>query len=298
MDTPPPRLYKYMNPDRQGILDNWLIRFTQPKALNDPFEMRLHIAGYGTHDEVLQIAARRWELHVRERYDDLVREHGPRITFDEFRARIEPERTAMIETAMARASEHNAEMARRIDDLMNTSIGVLSLCEHPDSLLMWPHYGDSHRGFVIEFDTASPFFNQTRPPPHVTVTDEAAAAFAEEHGRLRRITYQVARPSVVVTRLTFDLILTKGEEWRYEGEWRMLMPLEYANETRPTHQGFPVHLFAVPPSAVTKVMLGANADDALLAHALQLRSRTETRHIVIEKGRIDEERYQLHFEAV
>jgi hypothetical protein len=298
MDPPPSRLYKYMHPDRQGIMDDWLVRFTQPKALNDPFEMRPHVAGYGTPDEVRAIATRRWEEHIQERYDRLVRDRGPVTTFDQFRARAESERTAMIEAAMARAPQHNPEMARKIDELMNTSIGVLSLCEHPDSLLMWPHYGDSHRGFLIEFDTTSPFFNQTDPPAHVKVTDEAAAAFAEEHGRLRRIAYQAARPSVVVTRITFDIILTKGEEWRYEGEWRMLMPLEYANETRPTHQGFPVHLFAVPPSAVTKVMLGANADDALLAHALQLRSRTETRHIVIEKGRIDEERYQLHFEAV
>jgi len=298
MDAPPPRLYKYMHPDRQGILDNWLIRFTQPKALNDPFEMRPHIAGYGTPDEVRAIATRRWEDHIRQEYDGLVRDLGPRITFDEFRARAESKRTEMIEAAIARAHEHNAEMARRIHDMMNTSIGVLSLCEHPNSLLMWPHYGDSHRGFVIEFDTTSPFFNQTRPPAHVKVTDEAAAAYAEEHGRLRRITYQAARPSVVVTRITFDIILTKGEEWRYEGEWRMLMPLEYANETRPPHHGFSVHLFAIPPSDVTKIMLGANADDTLLAHAVQLRGRTETQHIVIEKARIDEERYQVHFEAV
>jgi hypothetical protein len=49
MDTPrelPAVLYKYMPAERNTIFDNWLIRFTQPRALNDPFEMRPHIAGY------------------------------------------------------------------------------------------------------------------------------------------------------------------------------------------------------------------------------------------------------------
>lgn len=35
----PKRLYKYLIPDRTDILNNNLIRFTQPSALNDPFEL-------------------------------------------------------------------------------------------------------------------------------------------------------------------------------------------------------------------------------------------------------------------
>ena len=89
-----------------------------------------------------------------------------------------------IEAALSRAPEHNAAMAARIDELMNTSIGVLSLCEHADSLLMWPHYGDGHRGFVIAFDTSAPFFHQATPPAHVNASAEEAAQFAEEFGRL------------------------------------------------------------------------------------------------------------------
>lgn len=35
----PTTLYKYCGPDRRDALDNGLIRFTQPSALNDVFEM-------------------------------------------------------------------------------------------------------------------------------------------------------------------------------------------------------------------------------------------------------------------
>jgi hypothetical protein len=31
--------------------------------------------------------------------------------------------------------------------------GILSLTPHIDNYLMWSHYGDSHTGFCVEFDT-------------------------------------------------------------------------------------------------------------------------------------------------
>jgi len=37
-------------------------------------------------------------------------------------------------------------------------IGILSLAEHPDNLLMWFALSANHTGFVIEFDETHPFF--------------------------------------------------------------------------------------------------------------------------------------------
>ncbi len=304
MDTPrdlPAVLYKYMPAERSKIFDNWLIRFTQPGALNDPFEMLPHIAGYSTPDEVREIASRRWEEYARERYETMARactKDDEYIPFDVFRSRIEPHRAAQIETALLRSPEYNALMAARIEELMNKNVGVLSLCEHADSLLMWPHYGDSHRGFVIAFDTSAPFFNQATPPVHVNASAEEAAQFAEEYGRLRYVRYREERPSVVVTGMTFDTIMTKGKAWEYEGEWRMLMPPDYADVKLPPHRGFPICLFSVPPSSVKSILLGCNADNALLACALTLRERPETQHISIARASVDERHFRLHFEVV
>jgi hypothetical protein len=304
MDTPrdiPAVLYKYMPAERSKIFDNWLIRFTQPGALNDPFEMRPHIAGYSTPEEVREIASRRWEEYARERYETMARARttdDKPIPFDVFRARIEPHRVAQIEAALVRSPEYNAPMAARIEELMNKNVCVLSLCEHADSLLMWPHYGDSHRGFVIAFDTSAPFFNQSTPPAHVNASTEEAAQFAEEYGRLRCVCYREERPSAVVTDMTFDTIMTKGKAWEYEGEWRMLMPPDYADVKLPPHLGFPVCLFSVPPSSVKSILLGCNADDSLLACALTLREHPETQHIGIARARVDERHFRLHFEAV
>jgi hypothetical protein len=141
----PAVLYKYMSANRSTFFDDWLIRFTQPIALNDPFEMRPHIAGYGTPEEVREIATRRWEEHVRKQYAAIVRKsigQGEPMKFDIFNAEMEHTRASQIENALLQAPAHNAVMAEQINELVNKSIGVLSLCEHYDSLLMWPHYGD------------------------------------------------------------------------------------------------------------------------------------------------------------
>lgn len=299
MDTPPAKLYKYFAPERSSFFEDWLIRFTQPGALNDPFEMRPHIAGFGTQAEELALASDRWENHAKGKYDKLVKQRGHLMSYKDFRAKIERFRSPMIQEAIAKSSEQNPKMARKFDEILNSGMGILSLSETPDSLLMWPHYGDSHRGFVIEFDTLSPFFKQERPPECVEVSEENANIFAKEYGRLRKISYVNDRPSEVVTKMCFSVLLTKGMPWKYEDEWRMLMPLEYAEEKRiPDRFGYPVCLFRVPQNAVTKVILGCAANAELVDRVLTLRDRNETQHVAIEQARVDERYFQLRFDSV
>lgn len=300
MDTLPSKLYKYFAPDRSGIFNDWLIRFTQHSALNDPFEMRPHISDFGTAEDNFSSAAERSEKHARQNYKELVKQYGSRISEADFLARVEKNSSTSIHKATATIPKLIPEMARKIDETLNNDIGALSLCTHPANLLMWAHYGNSHRGFVIEFDTASPFFIQERPPKHVEANEEDTAQFAEEYGRLRVVSYSNERPTTVVTEMSFDLLLTKGLDWKYENEWRMLMPLKYADvkTDKPDKSNHPVYLFKIPPKAVTKIILGCAADSKLVAHALTLKSKVDTQHIVIERAQVDERHFQLNFENV
>lgn len=38
-------------------------------------------------------------------------------------------------------------------------LGVISLTESYNNTLMWAHYGDEHKGVVVEFDFSVPFFH-------------------------------------------------------------------------------------------------------------------------------------------
>jgi hypothetical protein len=102
MTTPksvPPVLYKYCSPDRADIIEGKRIRFTQPRKLNDPFEM------------IVQ--------------------------------------TKDLDPGILQATFEEA--------------AVLCMSEDWDTILMWSHYADSNKGFVLGLDTSSPFFTDRAP---------------------------------------------------------------------------------------------------------------------------------------
>ena len=45
-------LYKYVTAERIDVLQNALIRFSQPSALNDPWDMRPHVERIFTDDDL------------------------------------------------------------------------------------------------------------------------------------------------------------------------------------------------------------------------------------------------------
>ena len=45
-----------------------------------------------------------------------------------------------------------AVVQKRFSRLQSNFAGILCLTSNPDSVVMWSHYADKHRGIVIEFD--------------------------------------------------------------------------------------------------------------------------------------------------
>jgi hypothetical protein len=118
------------------------------------------------------------------------------------------------------------------------SVGLVCLSEKPDSLLMWAHYADCHRGFVIGFDTSQSFFSKS--------TDGTG---------LWKVTYGDRRPSLPKEIVELELLrqpklnplglhvlvvgsdifnpetdaddyrFVKSVGWEYEQEWRLLRKL-------------------------------------------------------------------------
>lgn len=152
--APPPgpssALYKYVGiPGLRRILDG-SIRFTQPSAFNDPFELLPEI---------------------------IVPSDAPerpiRVSFDILAARrAAPD--GVLEVIPEGCGSNDA-MSRDIVQQLNQLIGVLSLSRVRNSLLMWSHYADQYAGAVVEFDGSHDFFagqididyRQTRPRRHV-----------------------------------------------------------------------------------------------------------------------------------
>jgi hypothetical protein len=157
-------LYKYISFSNLKYLLDGTIRFTQPKAFNDPFELLPEI--YLVDD------IKGFSLDVTAPQ----REGSPARLADDFESK-----------------NCNDIAARDVLNGVNDLIGILCLSRNPNSLLMWSHYADEYKGAVIEFDDTHEFFTglfpvsyeQNRPKIDFSLLQDSS-----EHIRLSELCYK------------------------------------------------------------------------------------------------------------
>jgi hypothetical protein len=208
-------VFKYLHPDRIDVLKNGLIRFTQPAALNDPFELRPNLS------------------EVRRFFDGLHRNANG----------ISPTASDVLGT-----QEAISETFGRWNEDNASDLVFLSLSKNQNNLLMWSHYCDSHRGFVIGFDANHPFFTH---------------AVNGSRSALQKVNYSRYRPVVPAPDQNPEQffkentsLLTKSHHWKYEEELRMCASPKAANRVQPGPNGHPIYLFTFPKESVAEVILG------------------------------------------
>ena len=116
-------LFKYLTASNLKRALSGSIRFTQPGAFNDPFEMipELHVPKEFQSGEInfrFSVTAPRREPKVGELDRDFESEYC------------------------------NDLNSRRILKDLNESVGILCLSKNPSSLLMWAHYADEYSGGI------------------------------------------------------------------------------------------------------------------------------------------------------
>lgn len=126
-------LHKYVTIDILKKILGGSIRFTQPGAFNDPFELVP-------------------ELHAPEQENETLN-----IRFDLQAPRRTP---AVGELPDNFRSEFCSDLnSRNILKELDNSIGILCLSETYNSLLMWSHYADEYKGAIVTFNKDHDFFN-------------------------------------------------------------------------------------------------------------------------------------------
>lgn len=157
--------------------------------------------------------------------------------------------------------------------------GFVSLTETWDSLLMWAHYSDSHRGYCLEFSlTAADWKHDFMP-------------FKVDYGLKRpRIPTSLALKSpsrlseAERRQLVQSMFLTKSNEWSYEREWRLMA--ERSNSK-----------LNIRPDAITAVILGASMsanDRRFIAHTVNQRIPP----LRLLQANIDVDDYKLNAEEL
>lgn len=91
------------------------------------------------------------------------------------------------------------------------TVGVLSFSARWDSVLMWSHYADEHRGICIEYDT------QMLPHKSLWPINYGGARAIRASELHRWLVAQDSEAGQAVFNIYF---LSKALDWKYEQEWR------------------------------------------------------------------------------
>jgi len=246
-DPPPASLYKYRAFDKgradaapyewdRSIILNGRLWAGSPLGFNDPFDCFAVIDFDGSKEEK-----------------------------EAWAAGVAPDQGLSVQQAVqaVEAALTNPEARAQLFGWRKNleTVGVLSLTERPDNMLMWAHYANSHKGYCLEFDA-------TIPPLLLAYR----VAYAEQ-----RPTFRVFDPDKadIIART----LLHKAAFWKHEREWRMVRPAEIG----------PIEF---PPQALKAIILGAGTldeDEAALRSAVAERGG----QVVFKRTQLNEQNYQL-----
>jgi len=175
-------LYKYF-PARDSFFDNYLIRATNKLGLNDPFEVNPSIDFFISFCQVTK----------ETRFGNTAEE------IKEYLLSLPP-----------------SSNWRNLGLTWYKDHGIVSLTETRDNLLMWSHYAEDHKGYVVEFDLTHEFFNT-----------KYATDSNSHTGKTQRVLYRKERLREV-NDFFMEPYFHKSDEWAYEKEHRLLLPLHQA----------------------------------------------------------------------
>ena len=262
MSTLKNAVYKYLPPSRADIFEVKSIRFTQPVLFNDPFESKPHLTYGLTLEEIKQALSKSWSEYGWS--TEAVREFENSVSRE------------FLEDFSSLSYDHHEE----IYDNIGSNIGVLSLTEKCNNLLMWAHYAQSHEGFVIGFDPSHHFFSSRKNDGQI--------------GELQKVRYSNERPKKSINSVSlFDVYLTKSKEWEYEQEFRLLRHLDTADTKFPV-EPYPVCLFKLPPSCIRSVLFGCRMNDTVRDRILStLKSDADYSHVQTSRMIVSRDTYEI-----
>ena len=267
-------LYKYFHPERSSVVSDNLVRFSQTPVLNDPFEsaLLLRIDGHDALTGVLEDLLKKDMKCKGMDCDDPA-------NFNWMRQRL-----AELNWQVAQKFAP-AYLGAKLTAKLASGQGIFSLSRVNDNLLMWAHYSDSHRGFVLGIDESHPFFHSPNALGQPTQPQNVVYSS-------RRVVNQPGDD-----RAYSQLMCRKSIDWAYEEEVRVFKnfpPVEAGSEPHPPDK---IHLFSLPTECIKQLFIGANAKPEVRERLIEL---AQNRPVPIDvfESYLSEERFELHFRPI
>lgn len=244
----PTLLYKYrevnLNSIKSLLRDS--IWISLPREMNDPhecsfycnFEDLMSSDEYLSHDIVKKLI-KRLKLDVNKfknmELHEIILElalNDPNIDGDVDKA------YAVIDSLKTVSKKNQKEIMDSLEYAMKNYVYIFSLSENCHNNLMWSHYGDSHKGFCIEYDFNSVetdnIIKKSLKP--VVYTNEKIDFAEYFKAGIKRFPELMSFPAMI-----------KSKDWEYEQEWRLIYP-----------QGPEAEPFEGKSPKIRSIILGSN----------------------------------------
>jgi len=267
-------LYKFTSINvGRTILQDRRIRFSQPPALNDPFDSMPFVAEFVSEDQLAsyvqslggepQVVYTFLDEMLARKYKELSPIQQSQFSLEDWVAYGTPKLKARFQQevdqtglpfleALKKQFADNRENNRRTTEqclqaAISSTLGILSLSTVCDHSLLWAHYADSHRGLALAFDSDHSFFADAREVKYVGA--RIPISFAE-----------ILNSEEKAREAATAMVFTKHLDWAYEHEYRMVRSLDAAQtQDGVDPNGYSICLFDFPASCVVSVVMGSRA---------------------------------------
>lgn len=237
----PKSLFKYLAPDRAKDIQNDEVSFSPPNRFNDVFDVRPRVLPVTDQDFLSVHAEDAWRQYLIS---------VPERVRAALLGRAEEMQQGAVQDCQEKAQNFAAEQETVLQDEISKHFTIFCLSESQHEDKMWGLYAESHKGFVIEYDSSHPAFNAL--------------------GQAEKVTYRKEGSVYDPVKGAQGFWKVKREKWSYEREWRIARRLD---SCRPVLiNGTTIYLVALPRIAIKAIYLGmriAPATEATIDAALE-----------------------------
>lgn len=243
MKEKPSSYFKFVSSERKDILKNGCIRFSPIGEFNDPFELEPIITPL-SRDFLESIH------HYSEREIENIKLSKEDMDFSSERELQLEEYQKIYREKVSRYGVLSLTSNINVNPLL--SVCIPEKKDPRSNILMWSHYANSHRGFVIEFD-----------PDFIPNIEIEKVKYCTNRGRL---TFEDIDDNNFQ-----QIFFNKSEEWGYEQEYRVVLPLSEASRIVDDKY----HLFKFNKKSIKSITFGCAMNEGKKQEIIDLIERDD-----------------------
>lgn len=256
----PKELFKYRDwsvASHKKTISRRQIYFPRPSSFNDPFDGSIPI---------------RWDLMS---FDDCVEKNAELLKASGIGSSDDTELNALaVKVTKEKTMWHPEKLKKESKekmDIWDKAIGLFSLSETAQNILMWSHYASNHTGFAVGFHTD--YFSER-----------------SDFDYMEPIQYQVAYSVISGLDSTnqqfFKKFFFKSDLWGYEKEWRISI------------NHIEKRIVNLAPEAFSQIILGCKMPQKEKVRIIKKSRRMLGNQIKIQQAIMSDENFEIKLDRI